>query len=108
MHKLDLISSNLCSPTIDDTLKVFVASDQSLHGIIYVIVTRYGNSDAKQVDCKGKLLCDFDVDMEETMMPQSTIMVYDVRDQQTIYQGKTEVETQNLGDNYVSSKSDVN
>ena len=37
------------------------------------------------------------------MMPHSTVMVYDVKDQQTIFQGQTEIETENFGRNHVSN-----
>jgi len=35
-------------------------------------------------------------------MPQSTIIVYHLKDYVNIFLGKTEVETENLGANYVS------
>ncbi|KAL7011176.1 hypothetical protein ACKWTF_014135 [Chironomus riparius] len=97
-----IVSHKPTNPNLYDTIKIFITSDQPLNVIIYAIVTRYGNTDSKQVDCKGQLLCDFELDIAEEMMPHSTIMVYDVKDQQTIYQGQTEIETDNLGRNHLT------
>ena len=66
------------------------------------VMTRYGNTKSQQIKCNGKLLCEFEVEIEEEMMPHSTIMVYDVKDKQTIFQGQTRIETENLGRNHVS------
>lgn len=54
-----------------------------------------------QVSCNGKVSCEFNVKITKQMIPQSTVMVYSVKNKQSIYQGKTIIETEDLSENYV-------
>ena len=67
-------------------------------------MTRYGPVKSGKINCKNQKVCKFNVTINEKLMPQSTIFVYHLKDYVNIFLGKTEVETENLGSNYVSSK----
>ncbi|XP_070506231.1 CD109 antigen-like [Chironomus tepperi] len=90
------------NPALYDIVKIYVSHDEPLNDIVYSIVTRYGNSLTKQVKCNMKKMCIFEIEVDDKMMPQSTILVYDVRNQQTIYQGQDEIKTENLGINFLT------
>jgi len=67
------------------------------------VVTRYGNIKTRQINCGGKTVCEIEVVVDEQMMPHSTVIVYDVRDEKSIFQGQTKIVTEDLGRNYVSN-----
>lgn len=65
-------------------------------------MTRYGPIKSGKIDCKNQTTCIFNVTINEKLMPQSTLIVYHLMDYVNIFLGKTEVETEDLGANYVS------
>lgn len=67
------------------------------------VVTRYGNIKTRQINCGGKTVCEIEVVVDEQMMPHSTVIAYDVRDEKSIYQGQTTIVTENLGRNHVGN-----
>lgn len=66
------------------------------------VATRNGNIKTQQISCNRKLICDFEVEVKQDMMPHSTIIVYDIKNSHTIFQGQTTIVTEDLGRNHVS------
>lgn len=64
-------------------------------------MSRHGNIESGNVICKNSTICEFSLKMTQKMMPQSTVYVYNVRDEVRISQGKIDVRTEELGANYV-------
>ncbi|KAL7011186.1 hypothetical protein ACKWTF_014142 [Chironomus riparius] len=86
-------------PKVNDIVKVFVTSENKLKTIIMAIITRYGISQNRQIECNDQQICEFEIKIMDAMMPYSTIMVYDVKNKNTIYQGQAEVVTEDVGRN---------
>lgn len=66
------------------------------------ISTRKGLLKIKQISCGDVFSCNFDIQIEAIMVPEFSVMVYKVINKQLIYQGKANIETENLGRNFVS------
>ncbi|CAG9810190.1 unnamed protein product [Chironomus riparius] len=89
------------NPGLNSTAKVYVTSMSPLNNIIMSTITRYGNIKTRQIDCGGKTVCEIAVVIDEQMMPHSTVLIYDVRDEKSIFQGQTKIVTEDLGRNYL-------
>ena len=65
-------------------------------------MTRYGPVKSGKINCNNQKMCHFNVTIIEKLMPESTIIIYHLKDCVNVFLGKTVIETENLGSNYVS------
>ncbi|XP_070499789.1 thioester-containing protein 1 allele R1-like [Chironomus tepperi] len=89
-------------PKMNDNVRIYVTSETPLNNLVVAVVTRFGIVENLLIPCGKQTLCEFELKIDEKMMPKSTIMVYDIRDKDVIYQGKVQIETDNLGRNYLN------
>lgn len=54
------------------------------------------------VNCRYMTMCTFPILISESMLPNPTVHVYSVKEKNFVYYGKTILETENRGSNYVS------
>lgn len=64
-------------------------------------MTRYGNLEHHQIPCYYHLTCSFNITVQKDMMPQSTVIVYYVKNKIYLYEGSTNITTVDLGANHV-------
>lgn len=65
-------------------------------------MSRHGAVKNYQVICKSEIRCDFQLTLNKDMMPQSTVVVYNVKDSSSLQQGETVIKTMEIGQNTVS------
>ncbi|KAL7012570.1 hypothetical protein ACKWTF_014932 [Chironomus riparius] len=82
------------NPRLHDRVKITVKSDSSLDKVLSVTTNKLGNIQYQVVDCNNNLNCEYYVDINENMMPNSTVTVYNVVDKSHIYQGSTTIGTE--------------
>ncbi|KAL7011301.1 hypothetical protein ACKWTF_014218 [Chironomus riparius] len=88
-------------PKLGDEVEVSVDSISALGSIVVILMSRNGISETFQFDCKSKLNCKFPVKVTKDMIPQSTITVYFVQETRTIMYGRTSLETEAIGENFL-------
>jgi len=67
-------------------------------------MSRHGNIESHQVYCNYRLTCPFNITIRKNMMPEAKIVVYHVKDKQSIHQGEVTIRTAELGKNTVRFK----
>ena len=98
-------NSNLFSPKIGDDVTIYVRGDSEIDQIIAIVMSRYGNIESHQVYCSFHINCEFNITITRNMMPEVKVVVYDLKDRRSMYQGQTTIRTEELGKNTVSEKS---
>ena len=93
---------NLFSPNIGDVVTVHVKADTELDQLIGIVMSRHGNIESHQVYCNFHYTCKFNITIKKDMMPESKVVVYQMKDRNSIHQGDTTVTTVELGRNTVS------
>ncbi|XP_070504783.1 thioester-containing protein 1 allele R1-like [Chironomus tepperi] len=88
-------------PFLGSTLDVHVLSETLLDNIIVAIMTKYGNIDTRMIECKDKIVCSFQIGVVEEMIPKFTLEVYYVRHMDAVDYGTVEINTGNIGENYL-------
>lgn len=83
---------------------MFISSDRLLGKIIVAIMTKYGNTDTRIIDCRNEIVCSFSVDITDKMIPKFSVEVYHVINKNAVDYGSVEISTESTGKNYVSSK----
>lgn len=65
-------------------------------------MSRHGAVKNYRVNCKSEIKCDFQLTLNKDMMPQSTVVVYNVKDSSSLQQGETVIKTMEIGRNTVN------
>lgn len=68
------------------------------------MASRKGNIESRQINCDFELTCQFSINIRKEMMPSAKVIVYHLRNKNSIYQGEITINTNELGANSVSSK----
>lgn len=86
---------------LGNIITVVVVGPLKMDHIISEIKTRFGISIVIEHPCYGKI-CSFDIEITNDMFPNSTLIVYYVKNENDIYHGKTFITTSSLTENFVS------
>lgn len=89
-------------PKLNDIVKIEVEGDSEMENIFVIVSSNNGNVQSQVVDCYEETSCKFDLVITEEMMPHATVSVYYVKDKLHIYQGFTQIGTDDLTRNHVS------
>ncbi|KAL7011283.1 hypothetical protein ACKWTF_014214 [Chironomus riparius] len=91
-------------PKLNQTIDVYIKSDRNFENLLAVAMTRYGPVKSGMIKCRNETNCQFNVTINAKMMPESTIIIYHLKDHVNVFLGKTVIETENLGANYLNLK----
>ncbi|XP_070504802.1 CD109 antigen-like [Chironomus tepperi] len=89
------------SPNLHDSIEIFIKGDGHLNKIIIIITSKYGMNDAKLIDCKEQIICTFELNIVEDMMPQFRVDAYFVKSKTSVAYGSANIKTANLGPNHL-------
>jgi len=92
------------SPNYGDVVTVRVRADSELDQLIAVVMSRHGNIECHQVYCNYHSACPFNFTIRKDMMPEAKIVVYHVKNKESIHQGEVTITTVELGKNTVRFK----
>ncbi|KAL7011351.1 hypothetical protein ACKWTF_014234 [Chironomus riparius] len=92
------------NPNLNDSIEIFIKGEGQLGKIIMVIMSKYGMQDAKLIDCKLQIVCTFELEVVEDMMPQFTVDAYFVKGKDLVAHGSVDIRTADLGPNHLKMK----
>ncbi|CAG9810781.1 unnamed protein product [Chironomus riparius] len=100
--KVLLVDHTPKKPKLLDIVKINVNGKIDMDKLFVIVSSNNGNVQSQVVDCYDETSCEFEVVVREEMMPHSTVSVYYVKDKLHIYQGFTQIGTDDLTGNYLN------
>ncbi|CAG9810260.1 unnamed protein product [Chironomus riparius] len=86
-------------PNHGDVVTIHVRADSEIDQLIGIVMSRHGNIESHQAYCSFRINCKFNFTITRDMMPEAKVVVYYVKDRQSMSQGETTITTIELGKN---------
>jgi hypothetical protein len=83
----------------ENSVNLTITGTEKMEKIIVNVITHYGNSFSAEYDCHDRTVCKIGLPIDDTMKPQSTVLVYHVRDKTHIHKGHVKLQALKLSDN---------